>query len=152
SNGRPVVQINVSLLRFDYREFHRDPSGVSRIAGRATDDRGEFRLFDVPAGNYFLIVEPRGLPYGAAFYPGEREVRRAERIEVRPEGETRLRDLTLPPPMRGAIRLHMVNATGAPLPANVNLGAVASGSSISPSFISVEELPGGSPALRQFKP
>lgn len=151
-NGRPVVQVNVSVLRYAYREFHREPLGVARFAGRATDDRGEFRLFDVPAGEYFVIVEPRGLPFGAAFYPGEREVRRAERIEVRPEAETRLRDLALPPSMRGVIRLHVVNATGAPLPSGVTIGAVASGSSVSSAFIPVDELPGSKAELRQFQP
>jgi hypothetical protein len=52
---------------------------------------------------------------GAALYPGVGEFRQAERVEVFPGREVRLRDLIMHLPSQGWIRLHTVNATGAPL-------------------------------------
>ena len=88
------------------------------VAARNTDDRGEFRVFDVPFGVYLVLANPpaSSSTSGSALYPGEREVSRAQSIEVRAGEETRLRDLNLPLPMSGAIRLHLVNATGGSLP------------------------------------
>lgn len=121
-NGRPVVQSRVRVFRFAYHELQREPSGMQLVSERNSDDRGEFRAFNVPSGVYFVLAEPpltSPATHGAALYPGEREFSRAQRIEVRPEEETRLRDLTLPPPMRGSVRLHLINATGGPLPQNL---------------------------------
>jgi hypothetical protein len=150
SNGRPVVQASVRVFRFVYHDVQREPSGVALISDRATNDRGEFRVFDIPSGQYLLLATPKPIEpdsVGAALYPGVREIARAEPIEVRAEQETRLRDLTMPLPMRGAIRLRVINATGRSLPARVNIGVAGTD-----TFLAVLERPGRTPDIREFKP
>jgi hypothetical protein len=121
SNGRPLPQASVNVFRFTYQDLQAEPSGMRVVSGRNTDDRGEFRVFNVPSGVYLVLVSPpaSSSTSGAALYPGEREIGRAQSIVVRAEEETRLRDLTLPLPMRGAVRLRVVNATGGSLPQGI---------------------------------
>jgi len=127
SSGRPVVQAQVRVFRFAYQELQRDPSGAQVISERNTDDRGEFRVFNVPSGVYYVLAQlpPSSSLNSAVLYPGERELARAQAIEVRAEEETRLRDLTMPLPMRGTVRLHVVNATGGSLPQDLSMRITA---------------------------
>jgi hypothetical protein len=128
SNGQPIPEARVRVFQFAYSDVQREPTGFQGTYEDATDDRGEFRVFDVPAGMYFLVVDSpnRG---SAALFPGDRELRRAQRVEVRGGTDTRLADFTLPPPFPGKIRVRVVNATGSPLPQNFGnrIGIVPAG-------------------------
>jgi hypothetical protein len=152
SNGRPVVQANVRVFRFVYRDVQTEPSGIATVSSWTTNDRGEYRVFDIPSGRYLVLATPKPTEpdsVGAVLYPGVREIARAEPIEVRAEQETRLRDLTMPPPLRGVIRLRVINATGRSLPARVNIGVTGAGAD---TFLAVSERPGRTPDVREFKP
>lgn len=118
SSGRPVTGGLVQVSRSVYHEFQREPAGVSSLGSQTTNDKGEFRFFGVPSGMYFVQAGPPqgNITDGVTLYPGEIEIARAQRIEVRPEEETHLLDLTLRPRMKGAIRVHIRNATSSPLP------------------------------------
>jgi hypothetical protein len=116
-DGNPVARADVTVFRFLYRDLQPEPAGVEAVASGSSDDRGAFRIVDVPAGEYFVQALPdaRTTSVGAALYPGVRDFREAERVEVLPGREVRLRDLIMHLPSQGWIRLHTVNATGAPL-------------------------------------
>jgi hypothetical protein len=149
SNGRPVVQANVRVFQFVYQDVQPEPSGVGIVSSSTTNDRGEYRVFDIPAGQYFVFASPSPTApdsIGAVLYPGVRELARSEPVEVRPEQETRLRDLTMPLPMRGTIRLRVVNGTGGSLPARVGIGVAG-------TFLGLpEERPGRTGDIREFRP
>src|SRR2546421_10964162 len=67
--------------------------------GAATNDLGEYRMFDIAAGRYFLKSTPRGErfmgpgaapeteEYAPVFYPGVSDVRGAVMLDVQP-GQT----------------------------------------------------------------
>lgn len=123
NRGQPIVGVQVELLQYHYyshaslgafsdrAELHAlpvGPMGPPYLSGGQTNDRGEYRFFDVPPGKYFLRVPSPGRqenlltlpdfsPLGAAFYPGVAGLTKAKEIEV-PEGEeVRLNDIVLEP-------------------------------------------------------
>jgi hypothetical protein len=60
ANGSPASEASVEVLRIAYQ--NGEP--VLQLAGmRQTDDRGEYRVFRIPPGDYFLAVSAR--PAGA---------------------------------------------------------------------------------------
>ena len=73
--GEPVAQASVSLARRRYIDGERKLVGQS---GSSTDDRGEFRIFGVPPGDYVMIARFNGFDFGSrdrvryvpTYYPG----------------------------------------------------------------------------------
>jgi len=129
SRGRPVPQIVVSPLFYRTGE-----DGLSElVAGdrTTTDDRGEFRLTDVPPGHY-LINFSSGTQFSGTFpqapaldrpmpgsippvlYPGVPEIRNATWATAGPGEETRLQNVVLSETRFGAIRVHVENPSGEP--------------------------------------
>ena len=78
------------------------------IASTQTDDRGEFRLTGVPAGQFYVSAcdpaaaragdETGGLPYAPTYYPGVSFAEQATRVPVTPGAE----------PQRIVFKLHLV--------------------------------------------
>ena len=56
AEGTPLARMNVALLRPSYDENGK--RHLTSVAGDQTDDRGEYRLFWVPPGRYFLSATP----------------------------------------------------------------------------------------------
>jgi hypothetical protein len=123
--GAPETGVMVTLF-----QYHAAPGGREMVRHKPaygmTDDRGEFRLFDVPPGRYLLAFEgmfPREasqgeLPPGPktvfpTLYPGVSEISNAETIEVKGGEETRLRNVRVES-QQGIIRIHFVNGPGEP--------------------------------------
>src|SRR5688572_29127698 len=62
---------------------------LQAAAADTTDDRGEFRLFWLPAGEYYIAVNPRPAPLdtaGRTYYPGTMEVTKATPVLLRADG------------------------------------------------------------------
>jgi len=57
ANGKPQADAMVRLLRQTYVFGHTDYEPMP--GGKSTDDRGEFRLYRVPPGEYLLAVQAR---------------------------------------------------------------------------------------------
>jgi len=91
--GEAVAQVSVSLARRRYVE------GVRRLvpqAGGSTDDRGEFRIYGVPPGDYVMVAVFDPVDFGArdrtryvpTYYPGTPVVGEAQRVTVSVGHET----------------------------------------------------------------
>jgi hypothetical protein len=128
SRGQPAVYARVRLMAYVFLGFRSSHSGPDparttltdirfRLPRLDTDDRGMFRIPDVPTGDYYLQVEPssRDQPpegFSSVFYPGFTSVSRAESIHVAAGVETRLNPLTLTPATLGRIKVRVVDSTG----------------------------------------
>ena len=85
--GEGVAQASVSLGR------HRYVEGQKRLVGQngdSTDDRGEFRIFGVPPGDYVVSATLHTMEFGArdrvryvpTYYPGTPVSSEAQRVAV----------------------------------------------------------------------
>jgi Carboxypeptidase regulatory-like domain len=85
--GEAVAQASVSLARRRYVDGERQLVGQS---GTSTDDRGEFRIFGVPPGEYVMIARLEMMEFGArdrvryvpTYYPGTPAATDAQRVTV----------------------------------------------------------------------
>jgi 5-hydroxyisourate hydrolase-like protein (transthyretin family) len=85
--GEPVAQAYVSLARRRYVDGERQLIAQS---GTATDDRGEFRIFGVPPGEYVMVAKFEMTDFGArdrvryvpTYYPGTPVATEAQRVTV----------------------------------------------------------------------
>jgi hypothetical protein len=97
-DGEPLPNVTIQALRYDYS---RGPKALMQTGNASTDDRGEYRLFDVPPGRYFLrasVGQTTTAPnmksdvpetgYSPTFYPGGSDVTQATRPEATPGVET----------------------------------------------------------------
>ena len=93
--GRVVDQNNEAVERVTVMmKGYRSLAGEGRLLpfGRdETDDRGQFRIFGIPPGNYYLSVSPRPFirdprreipSFAPTYYPGVLRIEEASRIEV----------------------------------------------------------------------
>jgi hypothetical protein len=86
-SGEAVAHVHVSLARRRYID------GARRLvaeSGASTDDRGEFRIFGVPPGDYVIVAKFDTLDFGSrdrvryvpTYYPGTPVVSEAQRVTV----------------------------------------------------------------------
>jgi hypothetical protein len=75
------------------------------------DDRGEFRFYDVPPGDYYVSISGGGFvgKGSITYYPGTPDETRAQTVHVKAGEELRLNTLTLPPKRSTNVRLHFPN-------------------------------------------
>jgi beta-lactamase regulating signal transducer with metallopeptidase domain len=82
TNGEPARAISVFLLRQGYIGGRKIYSNVG--AAITTDDRGEYRLFNIQPGEYLLSAVPpqQKRDFAATYYPGTASVDAAQKIVV----------------------------------------------------------------------
>jgi hypothetical protein len=118
SDGDPVQNAQVSLMSWRY-----DVSG-RQLVGRGsalTNDLGEYRLFGVRPGRYYLrasppsgtLTEEKRETYLAAYYPSGSDPAGAAELDVRPGQEVRGADFMLPRGRAVAVRGRVVPPAGA---------------------------------------
>ena len=129
SEGNPVTGVDVSLLTSDFY-----PNGM-RLIGKAassiTDDHGEYRLFWVSPGRYYLTVgaansapisnvvqEQRYPPY---YYPGTFNLMGATVIEVMSGANMSAMDMIMPRPVTYSIKGTILDSGGGSPPKQVNI-------------------------------
>lgn len=90
--GEAVAHVSVSLARRRYID------GARRLvaeSGSSTDDRGEFRIFGVPPGDYMIVARFDATDLGSrdrvryvpTYYPGTPDASEAQRVTVGPGQE-----------------------------------------------------------------
>ncbi len=93
--GEPVANASVTAWRYAYaggaRRMLPAPGGNARDT---TDDQGQFRLFGLPPGEYYVsamlrsggpeVTDPMGEPsgYAATYYPGTTNIAEAQRVTL----------------------------------------------------------------------
>ena len=92
--GEPVANASVTALRYGYVGGTRRMMPVGQNSRDTTDDQGQFRLFGLPPGDYYVsatlrtggqeVTDPMGEPsgYAATYYPGTTNVAEAARITL----------------------------------------------------------------------
>ncbi len=103
-NNEPLDGVNVMAMRYAYTSGAKT---LQQASNAQTDDRGQFRIFDVQPGRYYLaasagnrafrqIVAPQGgsvtntIPeeaYGVLIYPGVADVSQATAHDIKPGAE-----------------------------------------------------------------
>ena len=128
--GEPVVGATVKVLRSQMREGRRRLLQVGPVD--QSDDTGAFRLYDLPAGEYFVsaarrvapIDSPNETTFAPTYFPGTASLQAALRVRVG-AGDEQTVSFPLTPfrtvPVSGVVR----HADGAPASAYVNLIATA---------------------------
>ena len=105
-DGEPVAYVRVNLMAYRYQQGRKQ---LSFAGGGSTDDLGEYRIFGVAPGKYFLsatasnqtmafaqdrsAAPPPEEDYVPTYYPGTTEVTTATQLEVTAGGQ--LRDIAL---------------------------------------------------------
>src|SRR5258708_8572099 len=94
-DGEPLVRALVSVQRYQYVQGQRQltPAGADQ-----TDDRGQYRVFGLPPGDYYVSVSAAGLGQGGGrgFHPVPPGIAPAGRRGGGPGGRGRV--VALPPP------------------------------------------------------
>jgi hypothetical protein len=94
--GDPIRNLPVSAMRWRYTSNGRELYPVKKAT---SNDLGEYRIFDVPAGKYFVKIDPQRLPtfdankteaeFAPVFYPGVLQVSSAVPQELAPGAQLR---------------------------------------------------------------
>jgi hypothetical protein len=120
ANGEPLVAMQVELLPVTF-----DASGRRNLIALTqtdTDDRGEYRLFSVEPGRYYIAArwspiaiarqevnselrtidaaDSNGQRYEPAYYPGSADLARASLVEVKAGDSLSSVDVVMRPPSR----------------------------------------------------
>jgi len=92
--GEPVANASVTAMRYGYVGGARRMMPGGQNSRDTTDDQGQFRLFGLPPGDYFVsatlrtggqeVTDPMGelSGYAATYYPGTTNVAEAARITL----------------------------------------------------------------------
>ncbi len=123
--NEPLQNVHVSLLRSQYM---RGIKQMVPLGNAQTNDRGEFRLLNVPPGQAVLQIAPArmmGGPTGATdsapntayvptFYPGVTELEQASKIDVSPGAELSGFEIKLQKAKVVKVRGKILDAEGRP--------------------------------------
>jgi Carboxypeptidase regulatory-like domain len=89
-NGVPIQGAGVQAQRYGYMNGERK---LQTVGNAQTDDRGEFRLYDLTPGRYYISAFPgnqapaKNTSYSPTYYPGVADPSTASPITVRPGDE-----------------------------------------------------------------
>lgn len=128
-DGEPLRRAQVSAMS---RRFSRGQAQYMPAGSAGTDDRGQYRIFDLTPGKYVVQASSRGyvpgqsgINYAPIFYPNVTAPRDAQRVEVTGGGEVSPIDFRLRAVPTYTLSGRVVDpATGQPVPdARVTLSA-----------------------------
>jgi 5-hydroxyisourate hydrolase-like protein (transthyretin family) len=136
-SGRPAAGISVTLLRREYND--EGQVTFEDAASTSTNDLGEYRMYWVAPGRYYVVADGSARPqtansntvqmkYGASVYPGTPDIDRPSVIDLREGSEVTGIDFALVRSSSYRIRGRIVDSkTGRPpAQARVQIGFVHS--------------------------
>ena len=120
---------SVQLLRVVYNERGKSYRAAS---SSVADDRGEYRLFDVPPGRYLLWAGTAQGPnfnsssarYNLVFYPDTENIEQASPLNLTPGSEVAV-DMRVRKRLEAyRVRGRLIDPSGKPLPDRVSIGLI----------------------------
>ncbi len=117
-HGQPAVGVRVAAQRYQFTSGRWDMVEIGR--DDSTDDRGVYRLFDLPPGDYYVeasssrVVSGPERP-GPTYYPSAADLASAQRISLRIAEERAGIDVTLAPSNTARVSGRVLDAQGLPL-------------------------------------
>lgn len=129
-DGEPLAQVQVMVMQYRYVRGQRQL--VNTGGGGSTNDRGEYRIFGLPPGRYYVSAsypermmglpplrrdrQPSGVSYPTTYYPGALDPAQAMAIRLGPGEERSGIDFRLSPVQAVSISGRVVSAaTGRPV-------------------------------------
>ena len=131
--GDPAVNVQIQALRFAYRDGVRQltPAQGAGSSGGSTDDLGQFRLYGLVPGDYFISATPRtgGMMREATreqapartFFPGTQDVVEARRVRAVAGKETGPIGFALGTTRVARVRGVAYGSSGTPLTGQVSI-------------------------------
>src|SRR5215468_7712899 len=121
AGGYPVIGQEIRTRLTDLRSQQQLPTNISGDLRFKTDDRGDYRVYGLPAGRYIVSVENKGTgQYTYTFHPGVTEESQAKLIDVLAGKVVENVDIKVPPITRAhAFEVSgrvMDESTGQPIP------------------------------------
>jgi protocatechuate 3,4-dioxygenase beta subunit len=111
--GDPLPNVAVHALAYDYT---RPAPTLRSLAKASTDDRGEFRLFDLRPGRYYVQAVASDRARAILYHAGASDVAQASPVDLAPGAEAGGIDFRLGKPALFRITGRVVEAyTGQPL-------------------------------------
>jgi hypothetical protein len=148
-DGDPLRYVSIEALQHVYRGGKKVLDSAVSVR---SNDRGEYRLFGLPPGRYYVraTLRARGsTAYSPLFFPAARDISQAPQLEVAPGAELRSVDIVMRPDSLHSISGRVVDAqTGQPVPeiyviARLNAESFANGGvQLKDSFTIADLLPG----------
>ena len=143
-DGEPAMRVTVELKKITYK----NGKAVETPAGfGSTDDKGNYRVFDIPAGKYTVVaakeeeqrqinrrVSPPADIYVPVYYPGTIDLQRATRVVVPKSGEVNGIDITLQKVRSYTISGTVINSVHGRSNADQIVVTLAPGDELSSSF------------------
>lgn len=116
--GQPAVGVRVAARRYQFTSGRWDMVAIGR--DDSTDDRGVYRLFDLPPGDYYVEASARfgsGDPQrpGPTYYPSAPDLASAQRVSLRVAEERSGVDVTLAPSNTARVSGRVLDGLGRPL-------------------------------------
>jgi len=138
--GEPISRVPVNALTYRYSNGERRLVSASSDGAAITNDLGEYRLYGLPAGDYYIStswvqlatpIASRGTRYVPVFYPGTTTEAAAQRIVLSQGQQVAEVNFTLQPVPVAAVSGHVNDASGQPISSGV-VNLVGGTSLISP--------------------
>ena len=142
--GRPMVDVSVSVGRLSYAGGRRSIAGTQT---QTTNDLGQYRLFSLPPGQYYVTAKaPDSLGLAAITYPRAMTATDGIAVDLRTGAVLRGIDIQLgPPTMARKIRATAVDViTGQPVASSMwnFMGTQVNRTSVNPVFELERAAPG----------
>jgi len=115
--ARPLANVSVQLLRYVYSDSGQ--RSLKPFGSAKTNDLGEYRLFGITPGRYYLRAGTNGRPYDDSFagivsplfYPGDEDTAQATIVEVESGQERKGLDFILKQQQSYRIRGRLVETS-----------------------------------------
>jgi hypothetical protein len=148
SGGEPLVNIEVSLLRSAYQPDGRKT--LQQSGNAVTNDRGEYRLFWITPGRYYLSASSSNRPipgvpfnpsanrnkYPRTFYPAATDIATAVQVDVQPAMEVSGLDFRLNEQPTYRVSGRLIDPSSGQIPRNASISIGPRDPTIGNGFVS----------------
>lgn len=110
-DGDPIAYASVEAMQYTYQSGKK---ALRSISNERTNDRGEYRLFNLQPGRYYVRAVLRSGGTAPTFFPGTYDVAQATPLDALPGAELRSTDILLRQESVHSIAGRVLDSTGQP--------------------------------------